>query len=288
MHDQLEKVEKALALYPRIAFFYLLSRAITVLPFFVSLSLTFWPKLILRCVCCLILSFFLCGTERLYRAKALTDSFGAKAELSLHFKSIMRCTLRRYLRVMPFFILFFIPAALLYYSVFDNTSDLKAMRLLKTIGDPVKGLISTSSRGPSYDFGCAVLIILAFVFLMITAIRWHRDVPLDYGIKNLSAFHRQHQKSWRKMTCFNLLISLPPFMLSCWLLFHSLMELTGNSRQGLFSTLLNMSTQFGTMFQKNEIILYLLLILIFIYLPCWCVRKYCITKECLEDQQYAS
>ena len=51
--------------------------------------------------------------------------------------------------------------------------------------------------------------------------------------------------------------------------------------RGLMDFMMTSNKTVGEMLQSRELFVYLLLILLLVYMPCWCLRKWRLTKVCL-------
>ena len=270
--------DRKVLLSVRLFLCFLCSRALVPLILLLPLrSLPFWPRVAVKGGLCLIAALFVCGWERLSRASALTEAVTMQPPEPLTMKAVLRSSAVRLLRAAPFLLLFLFPSVLMYYCVFDNTSDLKAMRILKNIGDVCKRVVAPASKTHGYDIGCGVLLLAAFLFLILTMIRWHQDVPMDYG-KEARPFRKDHIAAWRRTTWQNLLLSLPAPALWLTVLFRTFWVMKPSRSSGLFNTLMTADKTLASMFQSRELFAYLALILLLVYLPCWCVRKWKITR----------
>ena len=278
------RIRLFLSLFPR----FLASRALLALPLFLPLGfLPFWPRAALRAVLCLAAAVLVCGPERESRALLLAAAASSAQPLKKTYAAMVRSAAVRVLRVLPLIVLFLIPALLLVYSVFDTTQNFKAMRILKTIGDPVKDIFFRSSGRASYDFGVGALLAAAAVFLAAAAVRWHRDVPLDYQ-RDLKAFHRQRSAAWRRTSVVNLLLGLPAYLLWLAALAVSYRSFSSGRYRGLMDALMTSNKPVSAMLHSRVLLVYLVLILLLVYMPCWCLRKWKLTRVCAEEKTDAA
>lgn len=272
--------EGRMFLFARLFLCFLGARILFVLPLFLPLRLSFWLRLGVKTAGCLLLALLVCGPERLVRASVLGRKAGSGTGLRLTYPAMVKKTAVRLARVSPFLIPFLTAAVLMYYSICDDEMNLKAMRTLKHIGDSLKNVFMQASGTPGYDIGCAALLIAAVFFMLLAALWWHRDVPLDYGWEKRT-YYREHASVWRKTSWLNLLLGLPAYLL--WLAalilsYRSLMKAGG--RGGLFNAVLESGRTIGSMLENRELLVYLMLILLLVYLPCWCLRKWRLSRAC--------
>ena len=269
-------------LFVRLFLCFLCARALFLLPLFLPLEfLSFWSRVAARLGLCLMAALLICGPERILRASVLSQRAGSGTVPGLTYSGMIRKTAVRLVRAAPFAVLFLIPSVLMVYCVFDKSNDLKAMRILKNIGDFLKGIFFSSSRRPGYDIGSGALLLAAAVFLILAAICWHRDVPMDYGAKP-GAFRRKNRAVWKKTSFQNLLLGLPAYALWLVSLVISFRALNPGKGRGLFNSLMTFNKSLEGMAQNRELLVYLLLILVLVYLPCWCLRKWKLTRACAE------
>ena len=259
---------------------YLASWCLMILPLLLPMrALSFWPRLAVRLLLCLAAAVLAGGAERLHRAKVLARMRGLHIWDGLSLPGVLRQSVSRLLRVLPFLALFLLPAVLLYYWLLVDTYQ--AMRSLKQIGDALKKLFSVSASPPGYDVGCGALILAALLFLILTAAMWHRDVPMDYEM-DTRLFRKTHRPAWRKMTLVNFLLSLPAFLIGLAVTVLKFLSLWKGGGRGLFDTALRALETGSALLQDRQLLVFLLLILLFVFLPCWCVRKWNITKTVTE------
>ena len=272
--------EGRILLLIRLFFCFLVSRALFLLPLFLPLGvLSFWVRVAVKLSLCLAAALLICGPERSLRAYLLSQKAGGSAGRRPGYFAMVKSACVRVLRVAPFLILFLTASVLTYYSIYDDEMNFKAMRTLKNIGDFLKNVLSMSSDRHGYDVGCAALLGAAALFLILTAIWWHRDVPMDYGWKTKD-YYARHASRWRKTTLLNLLAGLPAYLLWAAALFFTYRSLKSEGRGGLFNTLLESRQPMSAMLRNRELFVYLVLILLLVYLPCWCLRKWQLTRAC--------
>ena len=259
--------------YAGLGLCFILARLLAAVPFLIPLPLSFWPGLFVRSCLSLLVILTVLSVERLFRARAFTASVTGVKAPAKPILSMIRAGIHRYIRVLPLLILFLVPAVLLVYAVFDDGSNLKAMRMLKNIGGFFNRIVSVQSSAPAYDIGTMLLIGLALVFLVLLMLAWHRDVPLDYGRKP-AGFRKKHPKEARKLTLINLLLCFPAWLLGILVIVRAFLSQQTPKQGGLFSRLLSAPKMIASSLQDSRVIIFLLLILFFIHLPLWCIRKY--------------
>ncbi len=281
MPDMQEKTgsEGRIFLFARLFLCFLGARILVALPLFLPLRLSFWLRLGVKLALCLGSAVLVCGPERLVRASVLAGKAGSGTAGRLTYPAMVRKTAVRLLRVSPFLIPFLTAAVLMYYSICDDEMNLKAMRTLKNIGDCLKSVFMQSSRTPGYDIGCAALMIAAVFFMMLAAFWWHRDVPLDYGWQP-GSYYRKHAAVWRRTSWLNFLLGVPAYLLWLAALVLTYRSLNAGGRGGLFNAVLESRKTIGAMLQNRELLVYLVLILLLVYLPCWCLRKWRLSGAC--------
>lgn len=268
-------------LFVRLFMCFLGARVLFLIPFFLPLGLPFWGRAAVRMALCLAVDVLVLGPERSVRASALSRKMGLEEGPMLSWTAMVRNAAVRVLRVSPFLTLCLVPSLLIAYSVFDDSMNFKAMRILKQIGNPVKAALFSSSQRATYDFGCGALLLAAAVFLILAAVRWHRDVPLDYGRTGKAVrAGREGLAAWRKMSLQNLLFGLPGYLLWLTALAVSYRALNTGGFRGLMDFLMTSRKPVAAMLESRELHVYLVLILLLVYLPCWCLRKWNLTRVC--------
>ena len=271
--------ERRIFLSARLFLCFLGARILFALPLFLPLGLSFWLRLGAKLALCLILALLVCGPERLVRASVLAREAKPGPAPRLTYPEMIKRTAVRLLRVSPFLIPFLTASVLIYYSICDDEMNLKAMRTLKNIGDALKSVFMQSSRTPGYDIGCAALLIAAVFFMALAALWWHWDVPMDYGWRPRT-YRRKHAPVWRKTSWVNFLLGFPAYLLWLTALVLSYRSLQTGGRGGLFNAVLESRRTIGAMLQNRELLVYLVLILLLVYLPCWCLRKWRLSGAC--------
>ncbi len=261
---------------------FLCARTLLAVPFALPMGgLSFWVRLSLRIALCLAVALFACGPERVFRANRLAALAGGTEPEAFFYASGVRNAARRIARTLPFSLPFTVSCALIFYCVFDNASNLKALRLLKQIGDFLKSLVSAGAGAPGYDVGCAALLVAGAVFLTLWAVFWHRDVPEDYGLDSRE-IRRRDPALWRRTTLFNLALGLPAWALACALSLLTLRRLYRDSGSGLLSALLSLPDTVSEMLRQREWIALMAVCLAAVYIPCWIIRKRNLTACCLK------
>ena len=258
------------------------------LPLFLPLGfLSFWVRVAVKLGLCLAAALLICGPERSLRASLLSEKAGGSAVRRPGYPVMVKNACVRVLRVSPFLLPFLIASVLTYYSIYDDEMNFKAMRTLKNIGDFLKSVLRMSSGRHGYDVGCAALLGAAVLFLVLSALWWHRDVPMDYGWKTKD-YYARHASEWRKTTLLNLLAGVPAYLLWAAALVFTYRSLKPEGRGGLFNTLLESRQPMSAMLRNHELFVYLVLILLLVYLPCWCLRKWRLTRACAGGMDDAS
>ena len=78
------------------------------------------------------------------------------------------------------------------------------------------------------------------------------------------------------------MLGLPAYALWLAALVISFRALNPGKGRGLFNSLMTFNKSLEGMAQNRELLVYLVLILVLVYLPCWCLRKWKLTRACAE------
>lgn len=199
--------------------------------------------------------------ERLYRLFKLKALYGANAERFTYFGAVSRGLFRLW-RVLPALLPFLFVGGVCCYIFWIG--DYKSLTILKQIG---------AVFGGKYDLGAALLVSLFLLLAALLAALWHRDWPLDFFTdkKSARALARHRRKELRSLSLGNFLLCLPACLLwGICLSIAALRDLTFD--KGFMSLAMEAMGRLKTLL-SNEVVVWLALIFILVYLPLWCLRK---------------
>ncbi|MBQ8081823.1 MAG: hypothetical protein IJ240_07985 [Clostridia bacterium] len=255
---------------------YMLSRVALMIPWLIPVNqLSFEGKAAVHFGLTALIYILFVIPERLLRCDQFNRMANA-ARPSYRLGQMYRVGMQRLLRVSPFLLPALFVIGLIYYILFSN---MKAMSILKDIG-----AVFGSATG--YDAGLAILLIAGFLFILLSAVFWHRDAPADY-LGSFPVFRQvkknpEKKRILKKASRKNCLLGLPAYVL--WIGVTVYMGLRQDVGGGsLLSQVTNILYRvIPGIFGNREYWMYMGLILVFLYLPLWVLRKWTVAKACAD------
>ena len=274
MQKQESKPGKRMAVWAGLSVLYVLTRGMLVLPWvFLDIPKNDGLTLALRCAVTLLIWLFIVLPEHGFHCWAIMHMNGDDSTPYSYWKAL-RIGLYRVLRVsyaaVPAVALFI----LLYYTM---TSNIGSLRILKDIGS-----IFGTQRRYGYDVGLGVVLGALAVSLVVLLIFWYRHTPNDY-LRCIRPFRLVRFDS---LTVRNFLLAAVAYILWSVILYLFL-----SAHLSEYSGLMAKATKFPKVlrmvFEQREFRVDMGLVLVFVYCPLWCVRKYGAAKAAVRMRDAA-
>ncbi len=224
---------------------------------------------LLRCAVTLAVWLFAVLPSHRFFGWAAMRLHGEKDSGSFSYSGALKLELRRFLHVSGAAV----PAAalllLLYHTLLG--SDFKVLAVLRDIGT-VGALFGMPNR-PGYDVGFGIVLTAFLVFLLILAVLWFRGTPNDY-LGSVQPFRRAR---WDGRVLSSFLMALAAYVLWAVILYLHLAPMISRV-SGLMAKAARSVNSLSEVFSQREFAVEMLLVLILVYCPLWCVRKYSAAK----------
>lgn len=253
-----------LAVWAGLSLLFILTRALLALPWLlIDIPRSNDLTTVVRCAATLLIWVFIVLPEHRFHCWTIMRLNGDDGGKYTYFGAI-RLGLYRFLKVIYAAVPAIALALLLYYTM---TSNFGALKILKDIGSV--GSIFGAQRRYGYDVGLGILLGALLICLVILIIRWFRYTPNDY-LGTLKPFRKA---AFDRLALRNFLLAAVAYVL--WMLILMLfLKAQVSGASGLMSKVTKAGTALTTMMEQREFRLEMVLVLILVYCPLWCVRKY--------------
>ena len=218
---------------------------------------------LLRCAVTLVLWLFMvlpahrfCG----WAAMRLRGEDGG----SFSYPGELRLGLHRFLRVSGAAVPSAALGLLLYYTLAG--SNLKTLAVLRDIGS-VGTLLGMPER-LGYDMGFGIVLVSLMIFLVVLAVLWFRGTPNDY-LGTLRPFRRAR---FDRRAFVSFLLAAIAYVLWAVILYLHMAPIVSGVN-GLMRKATRAVNSFDEIFAQRAFAVEMLLVLILVYCPLWCLRK---------------
>ena len=254
---------KNLAAWAGLSLLFVVTRALLVLPWMlITVPRNDGLTTVLRCAATLLIWVFAVLPEHRFHCWAIMRLNGDDGSKYSYFQAILY-GLRRFLHVSYAAVPAVALALLFYYTM---TSNLGSLKILKNIGN-VLTVFGIKTHG--YDAGLGIIIGGLIVFLIVLAVRWYRHTPSDY----LGGAGPLRKAPFDRLTVRNFLLAAVAYVL--WAVILILfMKSSVSGVSGLMRKASKAVEAMHGMLTRREFRLEMGLVLVLVYCPLWCVRKY--------------
>ena len=264
MLEQDQSFGKKLGIWAGLSLLFVLTRGLLALPWLlISIPKRFGLTLALQCGITLAVWLLAVNPERRFHCRAAMLLAG-EAQAPFSYREALRLGLSHFLRASWAAV----PAAglaLLMDYVLNSSSNLASMRMLQDIGS-VASLFGV--QRPTYDVGLGVLLAANVLFLVLLLILWYRATPNDY----LGVVRPHRRAPFDRLALRNFLLAAVAYILWGIVLYVNLSRQL-SVRSGLMAKALHIQAALREIMHRREALLELWLVLL-VYCPLWCVRKY--------------
>ena len=264
MQKQNSLTGRKLAVWAGLSLLFVLTRALLALPWLlIEIPRNDDLTTVIRCAATLLIWVFIVLPEHRFHCWVIMRLNGDDGGQYSYLGAI-RLGLYRFVRVSYAAVPAIALALLLYYTM---TSNFGALKILKEIGSV--GSIFGAQRRYGYDVGLGILLGALMIFLIVLIVRWFRHTPNDY----LGTVRPFRKAPFDRLALRNGLLAAAAYVL--WLVILVLfLKARVSEANGLMSKMTKAGTALKSMMTQREFQLEMGLVLLFVYCPLWCVRKY--------------